>query len=129
YVFEIIALFAATLGMANTFLILIMERRHDIGVYRAIGATRRNIVKLIIAESGIMAFVSYVPGGLGGTILSVILIFVVNKQSFGWTIQPVFPVGVYIIAFLLTFLVSISASLVPAALAAKTNIVEAMRMD
>ncbi|MFH1146411.1 MAG: FtsX-like permease family protein, partial [Pseudomonadota bacterium] len=47
YVFEIIALFAATLGMANTFLILIMERRHDIGVYRAIGATRRNIVKLI----------------------------------------------------------------------------------
>lgn len=129
YVFEVIALLAAALGIANTFLVLIMERRRDIGIYRAIGATRRSIAALIITESGIMGLVSYILGGLGGTILSVILIFVVNKQSFGWTIQPVFPAEVYIIAFLLTSLVSISASLIPATLASRTNIVEAMRMD
>jgi putative ABC transport system permease protein len=68
-------------------------------------------------------------GLIAGIVVSVILIFVINKQSFGWTIQMHFP---YLFIFLTTsmfWIVATSAGLYPARLAARLNPKEAVRVE
>ena len=68
-------------------------------------------------------------GLIAGVIVSYILIFVINKQSFGWTIQVHFPYLFILLTTLLFWVVSTSAGLYPARLAAKLNPKEAVRVE
>jgi len=62
-------------------------------------------------------------------LVSYILIFVVNKQSFGWTIQVFFPYGFLIVATALFWGVACAAGLYPARLATQQNPKEAVRAE
>jgi len=54
-------------------------------------SNRVGIARTVLAEAGLLGLVANVVGALAGLALSLILIHVINKQSFGWTIQFVFP--------------------------------------
>lgn len=129
YVLEFIALIVAALGITNTFLVHIVDRQRDIGILRAMGATKMNIIRLIVTESGIMGLISYILAAVAGTFLSLILIFVINKQSFGWTISPAFQPDIYLFSLAFTVFVSVFASLVPAVMASRSNILQAIRIE
>ncbi len=93
YALEVIAVIVAVMGIAATLLTLILERRRELAVLRLLGTDRRQIRKMVVIEAMLMGIASQGTGIAVGMVLSLILIYVINVQSFGWTIQfhvPVF---------------------------------------
>jgi len=129
YALEIIAIGVAVLGLFNTLIALILERRREVGILRFLGAFKSQIKRMVLIEAGILGLIGSLMGLIAGIVVSIILIFVINKQSFGWTIQMHFP---YLFIFLTTsvfWIVSTTAGLYPARIAAKLNPKEAVRVE
>jgi putative ABC transport system permease protein len=129
YALEFIAIIVAILGIINSLNALIIDRQRDIGIIRAVGAFRRQIEKTTLIEAGMIGFFSHILGLLCGFLLSILLIYVINKQSFGWTIQFSIPLRSLIESWLVVMVTSIGAGLIPARRAAKMNLVESLRME
>ncbi|NWF91402.1 MAG: ABC transporter permease [Syntrophaceae bacterium] len=129
YSLELIAIIIAILGIINSLNALIIERQRDIGILRAIGGFRRQVEKIVLIEAGMIGFFSHILGLLCGSILSVLLIYVIHKQSFGWTIQFSFPLVNLIESWLIVMITSVGAGFIPARRAAKINAVESLRME
>ncbi len=126
YALELVAIIVAILGMAGALLTLVIDRKTDLGVLRILGATKKQIRELVLAQAGVLGLLSNMIGlGLGGA-LSVILIKVINKQSFGWTIQFHWPVGLLLAATTLIFVASVFAGLYPARIGAGLDPVEVL---
>ncbi|MHC1730219.1 MAG: ABC transporter permease [Syntrophobacteraceae bacterium] len=81
----LISLIIAALGVATTLTILVLERAGQFQTMIATGASPRQIRAVIGWEAVMMVVLAEALGLLCGFILSVLLIFVINKQSFGWT--------------------------------------------
>ena len=129
YSLEIIAGGVALLGLFNTLISLILERKREIGILRFLGAFREQVKRMILVEAGILGLIGSVMGLVAGVVVSYILIFVINKQSFGWTIQMHYPF-LFIALSLVTFwAVSLAAGLYPAKLAMDLNPKEAVRVE
>ena len=84
---EIIAVLVAMAGVAATMLTLVLERRAEIRLLRIAGADAGQVRRTIVLESGILGLVSQVLGLIVGILLSLVLIHVINPQSFGWSIR------------------------------------------
>ena len=84
---EIIAVLVAMAGVAATMLTLVLERRDEIRLLRIAGADAAQVRRTIVLESGLLGLVSQVLGLIVGIMLSLVLIHVVNPQSFGWSIR------------------------------------------
>ena len=86
---------------------------------RLVGAERCHLRRIVMIEAGVLGIVSQAIGLVIGLVLSVILIYVINVQSFGWTIQFHIP-GVFLVQSSLTILVAtILAGLYPARVAGR----------
>ena len=129
YALEFIAIIVAILGIINSLNALIIERQRDIGILRAVGGFRRQIEKTVLIEAGMIGFFSHILGLLCGFLLSILLIYVINKQSFGWTIQFSIPLPSLIESWLIVMITAIVAGFIPARRAAKMNAVESLRME
>jgi putative ABC transport system permease protein len=80
------------LGVATTLHTLILERRRELAVLRLLGADRRQIRKMVVIEACLMGGASQCIGIAVGLVLSLLLVYVINVQSFGWTLQFHVPV-------------------------------------
>ena len=129
YSLEIIAILVAILGLFNTLVSLILERKREIGILRFIGAFTRQIKRMILIEAGILGLIGSVMGLVAGVVVSYILIFVINKQSFGWTIQVHFPYIFILLLVAFSWGVSVLSGLYPARLAQELNPKEAVRVE
>ena len=129
YSLEIIGIAVAILGLFNTLISLIIERRREIGILRFIGAFQEQVKKMILIEAGLLGVIGSVLGLAAGIVVSYLLIFVINKQSFGWTIQVFFPYGFILIAVTFFWLVACAAGLYPARLATRLNPKESVRAE
>ncbi len=129
YALEAVAILVAILGMAGALMALVIDRRREIAVLRFLGASAGQLRRLILIESGLLGLFANVLGLGLGFLLSLILIFVINKQSFGWTIQFHQPVGLLLAALSLIYLAAIIAGLYPARLAARLNPIEAVHEE
>ncbi len=78
------------------------------------GASRRQILGMVLVESGLASFLSFLLGALSGSLLSLLLIFVINKQAFGWTIRLFFTPGIYLQTFFLVLILGLAAGAYPA---------------
>ena len=129
YSLEIIAILVAVLGLFNTLVSLILERKREIGILRFIGAFIHQIKRMVLIEAGILGLIGSAMGLIAGVIVSYILIFVINKQSFGWTIQIHFPYSFIALLVAFSWGVSILAGLYPARIAQQLNPKEALRVE
>ncbi|MHB8481375.1 MAG: FtsX-like permease family protein [Nitrospiria bacterium] len=128
-VLEWMTIFISLLGIINTLLANILERKREIGVLRSIGVTRNQIGVLTLCEAGWMALLGNLFGAAGGLALALILIFVINKQSFFWTIQFDFSGMVFLRTFIIVTLTAVMAGYLPARRAAGSNISEAVHYE
>jgi putative ABC transport system permease protein len=87
YALEIIAIIVAMLGVGATLLTLVLERQRELSMLRLIGAARRQVQRVVVIEAALIGAASQAIGLLVGLALSVLLVYVINVQSFGWTIQ------------------------------------------
>jgi putative ABC transport system permease protein len=129
YSLEFIAIFVAFLGIINSLNALIIERQRDIGILRAVGGSQKQVQKTVLIEAGMIGFFSHILGLIAGFLLSLLLIHVINKQSFGWTIQFSIPLWSLIQFWLMVMLTSTLAGFIPARRAAKMNAVDTLRVE
>jgi putative ABC transport system permease protein len=114
YALEGVAVVVAVFGIITTFLVLIRERERDLALLQAIGASRRQILGMVLVESGLAGGLSFGLGAACGSVLSLLLIFVINKQAFGWTIQMHFTPAIYWQTLILVLSLSLAAAAYPA---------------
>jgi putative ABC transport system permease protein len=131
--FGSLALTVASLGIINTLVMAILERRREIGILKALGATNLDVGSLFFAEAGVM--------GLFGGLFGVALGWLIGRAlSWGTTIylhsQNLPGVKITYVPWWLAFgaivfatAVSLGAGLYPAARAARLNPVEALRYE
>ncbi|MDH4079096.1 MAG: FtsX-like permease family protein [Nitrospira sp.] len=129
YVLEAIAVVIAMLGIVNTLITSVLERRREFSTLRAIGGSSTQIRQLVLWEAAYLGAVGIALGLIGGGVLSLLLIKVINRQSFGWTIQMIVPTGSLIQALLLAALATLVAGYFPARWAARQPIVEGLREE
>ncbi len=129
YSLELIAIMVAILGIINSLNGFIIERQRDIGILRAVGGFRRQIEKTVLIEAGMIGLFSLILGLLCGFLLSLLLIYVINRQSFGWTIQFSLPLWSLMEFGLVILAASIGAGWIPARRAARMRAVESLRME
>lgn len=129
YALQLIALSVALLGIVNTLMTAIIERQREIATLRAIGASALQVQGMVFWESAYLGLLGAFLGVLGGLLLSVLLIEVINKQSFGWTIQFMVPGMILLEAIGVGLLAAMIAGYVPAQWAAQQSIVEGLRYE
>lgn len=129
YALEAIAVLVAVMGVAGALLALVMDRRRELGLLRFLGASSAQIRKLILVESALIGLLSNLSGFLLGYFLSLILVFVINKQSFGWTIHFHWPVAILLAALTVVYLATLLAGLYPARIAVRLNPLEVIHEE
>lgn len=129
YALEIIAMIVALLGILNALFASIIERTREIGILRSVGAVARQIRRIVMVEAALMGLVAELTGFLTGVALAYLLINVINKQSFGWTIQTAYPAAFLIVSTLVIFLTACLAGYLPARRAAATDLKEALHYE
>lgn len=85
YLLEIVAVVIGLFGVASTFSAEALARRREFGVQRCLGMTRGEIARQLAAEGALFAGLGALIGGLLGLAISLVLIEVINPQSFNWT--------------------------------------------
>ncbi|HEX3817765.1 MAG TPA: FtsX-like permease family protein [Chthoniobacterales bacterium] len=129
YVLRTIAVIVAVIGIFLGLTTLVAERSRELGVLRAIGASARQVQRLLLWESGMIGLLASVLGIASGLCLAVVLTGVINRAFFGWTIQLAFPwlslawTPLWIIA------AAIVAGWIPAWRAGRLNVAEAIRSE
>jgi putative ABC transport system permease protein len=110
---EAVAAMVALLSVLGALAALVLERTREIGVLRAIGADRRQIVRALLVEGGLVAVTGLVLGALTGGLLSAVLVRVLNRESFGWTLEIATPWGRVLLVAGLLFTAALLATLPP----------------
>jgi putative ABC transport system permease protein len=127
YVLEAIAVLIAVLGIVNTLVTAVLERRRELATLQAIGASPNQVKQLVLWEAAYLGMLGALLGVVGGLLLAVVLIKVINKQSFGWTIQMTVPIAVLLQAVVLALTAALVAGYFPARWAAQQPVVEGLR--
>ncbi len=84
---EVVAIAVAVMGIVATLITVIDERRRELAVLRLAGASRGQVQRMIVAEAAILGAIGQALGLIAGLALSIVLVDVINVQSFGWSIQ------------------------------------------
>jgi len=129
YVLEAIAIIIAMLGIINTLVTSVVERRRELATLQALGSSRGQITALILWEAGYLGLLGTAMGLVGGLALAWILIRVINRQSFGWTIQVSWPLGLMAEVAVLALVASLLAGFWPARWAGRQPLIEGLRYE
>ncbi len=126
YVQMFIAACVAVLGLANTMVISVSERRRELGIFRAVGGLRQQVAKMVIIEAVAIALIGYVTGVLAGLFNSYYLVTAAVRIIAGYSLPLVIPYFVMMIAAPAIILIAVISAAVPARNAARSNVVEAI---
>jgi putative ABC transport system permease protein len=121
------ALLIAVAGITLTLLVLARERVAELALYRALGATRGQLFAHFVGKGLGMAGLALVLGAAGGVVLAGILVLVINRAYFGWTIQMYWPWRAVLEQLAAIVAAALVASLYPALRASATPATELSR--
>ncbi|MES2104091.1 MAG: ABC transporter permease [Pseudomonadota bacterium] len=91
YLLEMIAMVIGLFGVAATFSAQTLARAKEFGMLRHIGVKRGEILAILVAEGSLLTAIGILVGFVLGWVISLILVFIVNPQSFHWTMQMHMP--------------------------------------
>ncbi|MGB8661340.1 MAG: ABC transporter permease [Candidatus Acidiferrum sp.] len=129
YALEAVAVIVAVMGIAGALLALVIDRRRELGLLRFLGAAAGQVRKQILVEAGLLGLLANFVGLALGFALSLVLIYVINKQSFGWTIRFHWPVAILLGAISVVYVATVLAGLYPAQVAVRLNPLEAVHEE
>ena len=129
YLLEAVAIIIGLLGVAASFSAQTLARAKEFGILRHIGVTRRQILGMLAAEGGLLTALGIALGFVLGWCISLILVFIVNPQSFHWTMQLSLPwQGLMMVASALLVSAAFTA-LISGRHAVSGNAIRAVRED
>ncbi len=126
---ETISLIVAVLGVVGTMLAAVMDRTREIGVLRAIGATRAQILASIVAEAGFLGLASVLVGVLSAIPTSLVLMNAVGFEATGWTIPYLFPAAAAARTVLMVFGFALLSGALPGLRASRLSVTRALAYE
>jgi putative ABC transport system permease protein len=132
-IFGSLALMVASIGIVNTLVMAILERRREIGIMKAIGASDSDVKRLFFAEAGAMGILGGVVGVLLGWAIGQVINVGTNVYLKHQSLPPehfwAVPWWLVAVAIGFSFVVSLLSGLYPAGRAAKLDPVQALRYE
>jgi putative ABC transport system permease protein len=126
---EVVALFVAVLGVIGTMLAAVIDRIREIGVLRAIGATRRQILFAVMAEAGFLGVCAALVGTLVAIPSALLFVDTVGFQATGWSVPFRFPTAAVVRVVSAVVLFSIASGFLPGWRAARLKITTALAYE
>jgi putative ABC transport system permease protein len=129
YILQTIGIIISALGIFLSLSILVTERRREISILRAVGASRRQIEAMVLWEAGIIGLLGSFLGIIAGLALAWILSFVINVSFFGWTISWATPWRFLLSLPFAVIAAALIAGYWPARQAARLDIADGVKME
>jgi putative ABC transport system permease protein len=126
---QLLAAVVAFIGVLSALLSLQLERARELGVLRAVGLTVRQMRTVVLLETGLMGAAAGALALPTGLTLALILIYVINRRSFGWTLQLYADPAVFVQALALAIGAALLAGVYPAIRMGRLLAAEALRGD
>ncbi len=129
YILQTIGIIISALGIFLSLTILVTERRREISILRAVGASRGQIEAMVLWEAGIIGLLGSLLGIAAGLVLAWILSFVINVSFFGWTINWATPWRFLLELPVAVIGAALAAGYWPARQAARLDIADGVKME
>ncbi len=129
YLLEIVAVVIGLLGVGASFSAQTLARAKEFGMLRHIGVMRRQVLVMLAAEGGLLTAMGIVLGFVLGWAISLILVFIVNPQSFHWTMQLHLPWGWLTMVAVIMLVSAAMTALIAGRRAVSGNVIRAVRED
>jgi putative ABC transport system permease protein len=126
---QVMSLLIAVSGVALTLLVMARELISELALYRALGAHRAQVFRIFLGKGMGMTVLGILLGFAVGLGLAMILIYMINRAYFGWTIALHWPWGALAAQVGLILAAALAASLYPALRASRTPATELSRED
>ena len=126
---QVMSLLIAVCGITLMLLVLAREQVSELALYRSIGAGRLQIFGMFLGKGLGMGVMGWLLGLVGGVLLAGLLIYVINRAYFGWTIQPYIPWAAILQQSVTILGAAVLASVYPALRASRTPATELSRDD
>jgi putative ABC transport system permease protein len=111
---QLLATLVAFIGILSTLMSLQLERQREIGILRATGMTRRQLWRLSLFETGLIGSSAGLLALPVGMVLALILIYIINLRSFGWTLELNPTPRTFLQAFVIALGAALLAGIYPA---------------
>jgi putative ABC transport system permease protein len=129
YLLQTIGIIVSGLGIFLSLSILVTERRREISILRAVGASRGQIEAMVLWEAGIIGLLGSLLGIVAGLALAWMLSFVINVSFFGWTVSWATPWQFLLELPFAVIAASLVAGWAPARQAARLDIADGVKME
>lgn len=126
---QILATIVAFIGVLSALLSVELERQRELGILRAVGLTARQLWGLILLETGLMGAVAGILALPTGYVLALILVHIINRRSFGWTLQMQASADPFLLALLVAIGAALLAGVYPVARMSRMLTAEAIRYE
>jgi len=100
YAMEAVAVLVGLFGLSSSLGAIVLARRREFGMLRHLGLTRGQIRGMLAAEGGLLALAGSAAGLAAGAAISLVLVYVINRQSFHWSMElhpPYLLLGAFIV--------------------------------
>ena len=121
YALEAVAVAVAVIGIAGALLALVIDSRRELAVLRFLGGSIGQVRRIVLLQAGTLGLLANIIGTFMGVALSLVLIYVINRQSFGWTIKLHWPVGVLLAGLTVVYIATVLSGAYPARVATRLN--------
>lgn len=129
YLLEVVAVIIGLSGVAASFSAQMLARMKEFGMLRHIGMKKREILMMLATEGGLLTSLGILFGFLLGWGISLILIFIVNPQSFHWTMQMHFPWNWLLIMAIVMLVTATGTALLAGRRAVSGQVIQSVRED
>jgi putative ABC transport system permease protein len=128
-VLRLLAVVAALIGILSALMALSLERARELGVLRAVGFTPGQVRGLVLAQTAAMGAIAGLLAMPVGAVLAWLLIHVINRRAFGWSMDTILPGTVLLEGLALAVAAALLAGLYPALRMARTLPAESLREE
>jgi putative ABC transport system permease protein len=128
-VLRILAAIVAFLGVLSALLSIELERSRELAILRTLGFTPRELTTTLLAQTGLLGAAAGLAAIPIGTVLAALLVHVINRRSFGWTMDFVFSLGAPTTGLLLAVGAALLAGLYPALRSVRGSLAGALREE
>jgi putative ABC transport system permease protein len=126
---QLLAALVAFIGILSTLMSQQLERMREIGILRSTGMTRRQLWRLSLLETGLIGASAGLLALPTGLLLALVLIYIINLRSFGWTLEMRLTPEVFVQAFAVALGAALLAGLYPAWRMGQTQPATAVRSE
>ncbi len=126
---RLLATIVAFIGVLSALFLLQMEKQREVGILRALGLTAAQLRRMVLLETGMMGLAAGVTAIPTGIALAVILVYVINQRSFGWTLQLSVQPQALLQGMLVALAAALLAGIYPALRLSRMPAAEAIRYE